>query len=245
MSDYEKDKKDNILDRKLLKEFNGKVRNRLDIKLRSILKVSAEVTALIEEKLEVFKEIFLSYSKLGDKLNFNKLSYSGFLKFLKDCDLIHLGNLPSNKSSKQLTNCVTPRRVLSPNRTVFYSPSSNSLKSSQRAASSYIINGRLIESEAFCIFCTLAGYQNFDNSTKIKNHFNQNKGFAPKLGEVTKDFKMTNSKLLTTSKSNVPMKMDFNLFIKSFEILGKKLFPTRSLDEAVLHFIENVRFAYK
>jgi hypothetical protein len=74
----------------------------------------------------------------------------------------------------------------------------------------------------------------------LKNHFNQNKGFAPKIGDLTKDVIMIRTKLLTTSKSNVPMKMDFNLFIKSFELLSKKLYPGIILEEAVIKFIENV-----
>lgn len=209
--------------------------------LRSILSVSNEVIQIIEEKLEVFKEIFSTYAKIGDKLNFNKLNYTGFLKFLKDCDVIYLSSLSSNKSSSQLNPNNSARRPFSPNRNVMSSPSANSLKNSQRAANSNIINGRLIESEAYCVFCNLTGYQNFDNTTKFKNYFNLNKGFAPKIGESTNSAKLTRSKLLTTTKTNVPLKMDFTLFIKSFELIGKRLYNGKSLDEAVLSFIENVK----
>jgi hypothetical protein len=194
---------------------------------------------MIEDKLDLFKEIFLSYAKIGDKLNFNKLTYSGYLKFLKDCNLIHQ-NPVTRTNSNDLPNNLLNSRTFSPTRKIVSISSVNSLKNSQMIANSYLINGRLIESEAFCIFCTLTGHQNFDNTSKIKNYFNQNKGYATKIGEITNDIKMTRSKLLTTSKSNVPLKMDFNLFIKSFELLGKKIFPGKNLDEAVITFIENV-----
>jgi hypothetical protein len=209
----------------------------LDNNLRSLLTLSSDVIELIEDKLDLFKEIFLSYAKIGDKLNFNKLSYSGYLKFLKDCNLIHQNPVTTNSNELQSS---LNSRTFSPSRKIVPNSSVNSLKNSQKIANSYLINGRLIESEAFCIFCTLTGHQNFDNTSKIKNYFNLNKGYAPKIGEITNDIKMTRSKLLTTSKSNVPLKMDFNLFIKSFELLGKKVFPFKNLDEAVITFIENV-----
>lgn len=230
------EKIENKEEQRLLKDFNLKKRNRLDNNLRSILSLSNDVIEMIEDKLDLFKEIFLSYAKIGDKLNFNKLSYSAYLKFLKDCNLIHQN---TNTNSNDLQSSLNSR-TFSPTRKILPSCSSNSLKNSQKIASSYMINGRLIESEAFCIFCTLTGHQNFDNTSKIKNHFNLNKGYAPKIGEITNDVKMARSKLLTTSKSNVPLKMDFNLFIKSFELLGKKIFPGKSLDESVITFIEKV-----
>ena len=39
---------------------------------------------------------------------------------------------------------------------------------------------------------------------------------------------------------NTPHTMDFCLFIKSFELLGKKLHPERNLDQAFVIFIEKV-----
>lgn len=239
LSDGEKDKKECMQTRKLLQEFNGK--KKIEISLKSILTISSQVLEKIEDKLEVFKEIFLSYAKLGDKLNFNKITYTGFLKFLKDCNLIHYKKLDSNEiSSNQVLNSFSSRQSLSPLRIIISSPSQNSLKNSQRAHNSYLIKGRLIESEAFCIFCSLTGHQNFDNSIKIKNHFNLNKGFTHKLGETIINNSMSQSKLLTTRKSNVPMKMDFNLFIKSFETISKKIYPKLGLDDGVINFLENV-----
>ena len=150
--------------------------------------ISPEVISRIEEKLDVFKETFLTYSKLGDKLNFNKINYTGFLKFLKDCDLIYYSNHRGGKSDPAINplNCYSSRKSLSPMRNILGSPSQASLRSSQRATNSILVQGKLIESEAFCIFCSLTGHQNFDNSIKIKNQFNQNKGYTPLLGETTK-----------------------------------------------------------
>ena len=48
--------------------------------------------------------------------------------------------------------------------------------------------------------------------------------------------------LLMTS-NNIPLKMDFYLFIKSFELLAAKLYPEMSLDSAVNSLLENV-FTY-
>ncbi len=47
--------------------------------------------------------------------------------------------------------------------------------------------------------------------------------------------------ILKSTHTNVANKMDFNLFIKSFELLSMKVYPKKGLDEAFNTFIEIVR----
>ena len=229
--------RNDILNTKVMKHFNEISKNSKEGNLKLILSVGEVVIEKIESKLEVFKEIFLSYAKLGDKLNLNKMNYSGFLRFLKDCDLIHQIKVNAYKSSNDY---LSSRKSFSPVRSVLSSPSTVSLKNFKKSTLSYLIKGKIIESEAFCVFCSLTGYQNFDNSVRIRNQFDQNKGFTHKIGETIKNTNMFKPNLLTTNKSNVPMKMDFNLFIKSFEVISNKVYIDKTLEEAVVYFIENV-----
>ena len=228
-----------IINTKIFKHYNEKSKISNEGGLKLILSVTDDVIERIESKLEVFKEIFLSYAKLGDKLNLNKMNYTGFLRFLKDCDLIHQNKNNFNKSSNDY---FTTRKSFSPVRSVLSSPMTASMKNTKRSATSYLIKGKIIESEAFCVFCSLTGYQNFDNSVKIRTQFDQNKGFTHKIGETIKNTTMFKSNSLASNKTNVPMKMDFNLFIKSFEVISKKIYIDKTLNEAVLFFIENVIF---
>ena len=48
------------------------------------------------------------------------------------------------------------------------------------------------------------------------------------------------SSKVKSNTSNVAHKMDFCLFVKSFELLGKKLHPERNMDQAFVIFIEKV-----
>lgn len=67
-----------------------------------------------------------------------------------------------------------------------------------------------------------------------------NKGITLDFDKSQKGMVIDKSNRVKSSTSNVPHKMDFCLFIKSFELLGKKLHPDRNLDQAFVIFIEKV-----
>ena len=68
---------------------------------QNFLNVSREVVNLISEKLESLHEVFLKYSKINDKLEFNRMSFSSFLQFLKDSNiLIGIPNTMKDKFRK-------------------------------------------------------------------------------------------------------------------------------------------------
>ena len=53
-----------------------------------VLSVSSKVKEQIIFKLEKLSEIFLKYSKINSKLEYNRMYYSSFIKFLEDADLL-------------------------------------------------------------------------------------------------------------------------------------------------------------
>lgn len=148
---------------------------------------------------------------------------------MKDCNLIYDPSnqraFPVNKNSRNVSP--TPKKF-------------QTSKSSQRIQTlSTTSNGRLIDNDASIIFHNLCGSKNFNNSEKIKNQFTHNKGFTPNIEEcvMTKTFDQYYSKNAT--KNPIPFKMNFFLFLKSFEQIARKLHPDLSLDEALINFIDH------
>ena len=221
-----------IINVKKLKEFNHKSAKITGIDLKNLFKVGTEVIEKIDSKLEFLKEIYNTYAKYGDKLSDNKMNYAGFHNFLKDSDLIH-------QNKENMNDLLSFRTFKSPGSSKALTMRSNP-SSPKKFQSSILIKGKIIESEVFCVFCSLTGFKNFDSSEKYKKQLDKNKGYSPLLGETGRvaNFSKTNS--LSSSRSNVPMRMDFNLFLKSLEVLSAKLHPEKPLDEAIIIFLERV-----
>ena len=222
------------------KDFNQKTSRTTENELKkTTLKVGQDVIEIIESKLELLKEIYTTYSKYGDKLNYNKMNYAGFHNFLKDNDLLH-----TVKRESSTTDHLSNRTVKSPKTAITSSRTNNS--SPKKLSNCSVIKGKMIDSEAFCIFCSLTGIKNFDTSIKNKSHFDKNKGSSISFGESGKGTNnMEKGSSLMSSKDNVPMRMDFNLFLKSLEVVSTKLHPEKSLDEAMMIFLDNVIFLLK
>lgn len=220
-----------------LKEINKKSTKIIEIDLRSLLKVGEKVLELIQSKLEFLNDIYKTYSKYGDKLNDNKMNYAGFHNFMKDNDLIHI-NKENNTNEILLSN----RTLLSPNSKSPLTMRSNN-SSSRKLQSFPIMKGKMIDSDVYCIFCSLTGFKNFNTSAKYKNQFDKNKGFHPFLGETGRVTSIDKSSSLSSSRINVPMRMDFNLFLKSLEVISIKLHPEKTLDEAMMIFLESVKIS--
>ena len=57
---------------------------------KSLLRVGPEVLQKVESKLQILKDIYLIYSKYGDKLNDNNMNFAGFHNFLRDIDILYV-----------------------------------------------------------------------------------------------------------------------------------------------------------
>ena len=224
------------------REFNYSIKNKKNYDLKMILNVGGEVLEKMECKLEILKEIFICYSKFGHKINFNKMNISSFIKFLKDCNIVY--SPVNNKNSDSTLSMFSPRSMSkSPLKSVLMSPSS-SIKSLNKTKNfnCNLKDGRMIESEASLIFTALTGNKNSNNSIIYKSQFDKNRGISMDLNESQKTLSFEQSTHLMSNKSNVPTKMDFNLFLKSFELVASKLYPNQTLDDAVITFIDKVYF---
>jgi hypothetical protein len=105
--------------------------------------------------------------------------------------------------------------------------------------------GKLTEIDGNIIFLSLTGPKNFDNTSKSKVQLSGNSPYVVEENWVnsTKSFitveKENNNKYL---KVNVQYKMDFYLFVKSFELIATKMYPYAKLNEGVLELIEMVNY---
>src|SRR5690606_14851285 len=73
---------------------------------------------------------------------------------------------------------------------------------------------------------------------KVKTYFDKNSGMRV---EIESNVNITNTVFdhnPCQKQTNSPLKMDFCLFIKSFEYLAKKLHPDVDLDEGFTIFLE-------
>lgn len=149
---------------------------------------------LVVSLLNLLKQCFLVYSRKGDKLTFNQMGFSSFLKFYKD--------------------------------NIF------SLKNEGR-------EHELEETDVLIIFITLTGFYNYYSSDKLKTMFNNNSGYVTPFGELynNKTF-IDKSKILQGNKENIALKVDFNLFIKSFEFSARRMYPNLNNEEAFKTFLE-------
>lgn len=201
---------------------------------------SEEALERFSQSYDVLKEIFETYSQIGDKFRNNHMSLSGYCRFLKDCNIVYT----SKKTDKGVVNdpMKISKSILKLN-SVPYSRemSTRSLHKNASNRKNVEMQGKILESDISVIFYNLTGVKNFDNSEKIKSQFNRNKGYSPNIEECLSTpniNKVAFGRKLST-KTVIPLKMNFNHFLKSFEAVAQKLHPDLNLDEAVCLFFDN------
>ena len=224
---------------------------------QNFLNVNNDVVNLITDKLENLHEVFLKYSKINDKLEFNRMSFSSFLKFLKDSNILigipkqmkekfrKLGEGLMQKSvnvqeiktySKKFKGSVPCQNLVLTNAEKFYKWKISQIVNAKNAD----FEEQISIGEAAVIFNSLTNSKNFPIYTEsIKLQFDKNSGINLNIGDNLSKSKIFDKKLFLENQQNVPGKMDFMLFIKSFELIAAKLYPDDTLNSAVTKLLEN------
>jgi hypothetical protein len=191
---------------------------------------------LISQNIHALQGLFERYVNIGDKMNFNNINLSGFHKFLKDLNIIEketsmkVINITMNTSRSPWKSSRNTSTLLSPRKAETTLNTSN-------------IGRRLKESDAEIIFNTLCGLKHFELE-KTKHLFNRNKGFSTRIDNLQFSAKIdTHRKSLAVNSTSLPGKMNFNLFLRSFENIGIKLYPYEDKANAVLQFFN--QYIYK
>lgn len=245
--DDNKSSMSNIQSPTKIQESNESVKIHMDYDINEILVVGDEIKDLIGERSDVLKDLFSKYSNFGDKLTMNKINMTGYMKFLRDCNLTHITQNNKNITNGSInifpTRSVSPKKSMSNNFNILNECNNSTISkknNSIKKGSLNKTNGKLLEIDAQIIFNNLTGSVNFDKSLSIKTHFDKNKGLPTNWNE-TKVSKISINQSLASSKLNCASRMDFNLFIKSFELIAKKIYPEKDLDDAIFLFLENVK----
>ena len=251
-----------------LKPINSKTKetNKIPFILPSILdfenflNVNSEVVNLISEKLESLSEVFLKYSKINDKLEFNRMSFSSFLQFLKDADILICVPVEMKEKFRKLGEGLMQKSVNVSEIKTYNSKYKGSVPCQNvvltqaerfyKSKISQIVNAKdsdfeeqISMGEAAVIFNSLTNAKNFPIYTEsIKLHFDKNSGVDLNVGDNLSKTVIFDKKLFLENQINVPGKMDFMLFIKSFELIAAKLHPDQTLNTAVIQVLEKKIF---
>jgi len=189
--------------------------------------VNESILNKIESLSDLLNDIFLYYSKFGDKLSNARLTLNSFTKFLKDCDVINNGNISNRDNPSGNNHSIISQLKNSTSSKKF----SNNNNNQQEL--------KLTLKDVAVMFYSLTGVKNFDFSEKIRSQFDKNKGILKEIESSNSGPKIDRN-LNILSTHNIPFKMDLNLFIKSFEMIALKLYPDKNLDAAVNIFLEKV-----
>ena len=254
---------------KKLKQFNEKSKLSGDEgnDLRSLMSIIPEEYIKLEGKLEILKEIFINYCNYGCKINNQKLSFSSYLKFLRDCEIVYKPlsakeiemkkmeqKKYSNREEKDKSHDKNSKFSYKKEYKIksFFDGENEFVKEKMPPVKKMNIpKGKILESDILVIFYNLTGiiiyltkgHKNFDNSEKIKTQFDKNTGINVSIEHNLNLYStlIDPSKSFKISNENSPLKMDFCLFIKSFEYLAKKIHPEVNLDQGFNSFLEEVK----
>ena len=256
-----RNKKNSYNYNKYFLNINKKNNNLISISdLDEILNISQKVKEEIIIKLEKLSEIFLKYGKINNKLEYNRMSYSAFIQFLKDSDI--LIEIPKEKKIKyrKISNDIMNKTYTISGVKKFEKEFRSSISCNEVTLTkeeidykkniSKMVNlteknenknkKKLNIVEASLIFSKVTGTYNFPSHIFIiKNQFNKKKDFFNKeINEHIKKQDYFEPKKEMHYQKDVPNKMNFALFIKSFELIAIKLYPDMFLDDAVSLFLD-------
>jgi hypothetical protein len=211
-----------------------------DIDLSSIFSFdNREVIDILSRHIYSLRELFESYAIIGDKMNSSNITVSGFLKFLRDLNIIEKGGVKKLDMTTIQNTSRSPWKSggLSRNSSALITPRKNNT-SINIIKSGGTVSSKVKETDAEIIFNSLCGIRHFDME-KSKHYFNKNKGMIPRVNDHQFGAKLDNDrKSLAVNKSPIVNRMNFFLFLKSFEQLSHRLYPTEEVDAAVLKFMQ-------
>jgi hypothetical protein len=98
---------------------------------------------------------------------------------------------------------------------------------------------KITKSELSLIFHNLSGVKNFDISSRIKSQFDKNKGYNTNFENTFKGKSLESKNLNKADYELKALKMNFTLFMKSFEFIASKIYKDYYILEALDLFFDN------
>lgn len=201
----------------------------------------------INDNIDGLERTFLFFGRIGDKLNFDQMSLSSYVKFLKHCSLMMEINAKDKKKfnliSKDMLEKSKTRNTTNNNN--YYSPINNlsqdelhykrtlaKIVNSANDINNSNENCKLGESDVNVIFSLLTGPRNFDSSLYTKAQMDKNSGYCTSFG--TNANNTNNTMNPNGSSSDVKMlRMNFKTFLKSFDLIACRLYPNEDRNTAL------------
>ena len=222
------------------------------LNLENFLNVDSDVVKVISEKLDSLGEIYLKCCKMYDNRVFNRMSFSAFLQFLKIANI--LIGIPENmrENYRKMGEKLTQKKInvsevktfdvnlkgsINCQNALFTDEEKNYMQNISKIvnAKNKDFEEKIGIGEASIIFYSLTNTKNFPIYKEIiKSQFDKNIGIDLKIRDCLFKAKIFDKKSFLENQQNIPGKMDFMLFIKSFELIATKLYPDETLNNAVL-----------
>ena len=225
--------------------------------LDEILSVSPVVKEEIINKIEKLSEIFLRYSKIHSKLEYNCMTYSSFIKFLSDAKIllkipgkmkIKYRRISDNLKNRTCTVMTIKQFEKKLNCSISYDNIALTKEEiNYKKYISKLVNtpnkiknkDKIKMTDASLIFSTVTGSYNFPSYfCGIKKQLNIKDEFYFKhMNDYIKKTDSFEPRKNVNEEKVFQNKMNFALFIKSFELIASKLYPNILLDDAVSTFL--------
>jgi hypothetical protein len=169
---------------------------------------------------------------IGDKTDILNLCLSGYVKFLNDCGLIHENqNAFIKKELNRIRSEPNFNNIINnPNFDNDYIQLSN-VKSNANILNA-IPKGKISKNDIYIVFNQVCGLKNFENKKRNQSQVNSNSFVEGEFSKRSID--LSEKCYLNTNREFQLSKMNFPLFLKSFEYLSKKIhwnsFPEKAFE---------------
>jgi len=236
------------IDHEIIKNIEIKSSNNENIDIRTIFNFDSEGLYLkFHNHLENLKDIFENYSMIGDKTDITNLSLTGYLKFLNDCELIYENQnaylkkeLNRVKSNPNFNNIDDHNKLLEtrPTKNLYFNNGNLSHVKSNMSLFNDIPKGKISKNNICIVYKYLCGLRKCENLNNLNNSYRR---FEEKQeAQISHRVSDLNEKShLKSCRDPQLQKMNFPIFLKSFEFLARKIYPNSGQEKAIEQFLDN------
>ena len=269
------------------KHMNNRFNNKWHVDIKTLLNLNDSNYNKIQPYLEQLRNLFGIYSKIGNKLQYGKMSFTNYQKMLVDGGLLYFNR--KHRSGSCNTSMNNGKRKL--NLSIYENNSSlgrasngvfnfnlntsiNNNSNIMNLNTSKILSKSLSQQMLFGIGNNNVCKNIFDTSSilitpsqrkfsleppknksklsiadinliysKITGFINYNTSKDRFKTRISRDISLNQSHLLNMSSysKNIPFKLDFYLFMKTFPLIALRFYPNdkKDINEAMNMFIEN------
>ncbi len=232
------------LDHEIIKIIEIKSINHEQIDVKNIFNFeSEELYIKLKVHLESLKDIFESYAMIGDKTDISNISLSGYIKFINDCELIYENQSAFIKKElirlKFHSNFNQENELKNLNDSNNYNNNNLSNVKSNANFLDNIPKGKISKNDICIVFyyvCGLRKAENPNHNSNLNTTRNYNNVYEQQFFQRSADF--TERSHLKSSRQVQLSKMNFPIFLKSFEFLAKKIHPNLDSEKAFESFLD-------